>query len=73
VLIFNRNVNFTEVLAQIFESTPKHPNYKRTVAKLDESSVRYIFHLPGDPNRELTLSVLAFNVPTLREGERPQH
>lgn len=74
VLIFNRNVNFTEVLAQIVESTPKHANYKRTIGKLDESSFRYVFHLPGDPNRELTLSVLAFNVPTLREGgDRAQH
>jgi hypothetical protein len=73
VLIFNRNVNFTDVLAQIVESTPKHPHYKRTVAKLDESSVRYVFRLPGDPNRELTLSVLAFNVPTLHEAERAQH
>lgn len=66
VLIFNRNVNFTEVLTKIVESTPKHANYKRTVGKLDESSFRFVFHLPNDRNRELTLSVLAFDVPSMR-------
>lgn len=66
VLIFNRNANFTEVLEKIAEATPKHPNYKRNIGKLDESSFRYIFHQPNDKNRELTLSVLAFDIPTMR-------
>jgi hypothetical protein len=72
VLIFNRNINFTEVLTKIEESTPKHKNYKMTVGKLDESSFRYIFHLPDDQNRELTLTVLAFNVPSIRGGHTDQ-
>jgi hypothetical protein len=66
VLIFNRNVNFTEVLTKIEESVSKHPNFKRTTAKLDESSYRYIFHQPNDRNRELTLTVMAFDVPSTR-------
>lgn len=64
VLIFNRNVNFSEVLKTIAESSPKHRYYKRTVGKLSESSFRYIFHQPNDINRELILTVLAFDVPT---------
>jgi hypothetical protein len=66
VFVFNRNANFTEVLTKIEEATPKHQCYKRTVGKLDESSFRYIFHQPNDRNRELTLTVLAFDIPTLR-------
>jgi len=68
VLIFNRNVNFTEVLTKIAESTPKHKNYKRTVGKLNESSFRYVFHQPNDQNRELTLTLLAFDVPSVRRS-----
>jgi hypothetical protein len=63
VLIFNRNQNFTEVLRKLEESTPKHPNFKRLIAKLDESSFRYVFHQPEDKNREVVLTVLVFNVP----------
>jgi hypothetical protein len=69
VLIFNRNVNFSEVLAKIAESAPKHENFKKTVAKLDESSIRYIFHQTNDRNRELTLTVLAFDVPSMRSRQ----
>jgi hypothetical protein len=63
VLIFNRNQNFTEVLRKIEESAPQHPNFKRVIAKLDESSFRYVFHQPEDKNREVIVTVLAFNVP----------
>ena len=66
ILIFNRNVGFTDVLKKIAESTPKHRNYKRFLSKVDETSFRYIFHFPNDPNRELTLTVLAFDIPTSR-------
>jgi hypothetical protein len=63
VLIFNRNQNFGEVLRKLEESAQQHPNFKRFVGKLDESSFRYVFHQPADKNREVVLSVLAFNVP----------
>jgi hypothetical protein len=63
VFIFNRNVNFTDVLAKIKESVPRHPNFKRAIANSDESNHRYIFHQPNDRNRELILTVMAFDVP----------
>ena len=66
VLIFNRNVNFTEVVAKIKESVPSHKNFKKLLGKLDESSSRYIFHQPNDPNRELILTVMAFDIPSAR-------
>jgi hypothetical protein len=64
LLVFNRNADFTAVLAKIAESAPKHPNFKRDLGKSDESSFRYIFGQPNDVNREITLTVLAFNIPT---------
>ena len=64
IVIFNRTANFTDILNKIVEAVPKHKNYKRPFGKTDESSFRYIFHQPSDPNRELILSILAFDVPT---------
>lgn len=63
VLIFNRNQNFSEVLGKIEEGAQKHPNFKRVIAKTDESSFRYVFHQPEDKNREVILSMLVFNIP----------
>lgn len=68
VLVFNRNAGFTAVLGKIAEVTPKHPNFKRSLGNFGESTFRYIFAQPNDPNREITLSVLAFDVPTQTEG-----
>ncbi len=63
ILIFNRNANFTEVLAKIGEAAPTHPCFKRDLGKGDESTFRYVFHQPADTNRELLLTVMAFDVP----------
>lgn len=63
VLIFSRNQNFSEVLHKLEESAPLHTSFQRFVGKLDESSFQYVFHQPADKNREVILSVLAFNVP----------
>jgi hypothetical protein len=67
LLIFNRNADFTAVLAKIAEITPKHPNVKRDFGKSDESSFQYVFAQPNDPNREIKLAVLAFDIPTLQK------
>ena len=64
VLVFNRNADFSGVLAKIKEAVPKHPSFKREVGALDESAFRYVFAQPNDPNRETILTVLAFDIPT---------
>jgi hypothetical protein len=64
VLVFNRNADFTAVLGKIGENVPKHPNFKRDLGKPNETTFRYIFAQPNDANREITLTVLAFDVPT---------
>jgi hypothetical protein len=64
VILFNRNADFTGVLAKIAETGQKHPNFKRDLGQLDESTFRYVFVQPNDPNREIVLTVMAFDVPT---------
>lgn len=64
VLVFNRNADFTAVLSKIAEITPKHNNFKREIGKSDESTIRYVFGQPNDPNREITLTVMAFDIPS---------
>lgn len=66
VLVFNRNADFTAVLAKIAELVPNHPNFKRNLGKSDESTFRYVFAQPNDASREITLTVLAFDIPTAR-------
>jgi len=64
VIIFNRNADFSAVLAKIAEIGPKHPNFKRDIGKSDESTFRYVFSQPNDVNREISLTVLTFDIPT---------
>ncbi len=63
-MIFNRNKNFTDVLNTIENAVPKHTCYKRFIKKIDETTFQYIFHQPEDNNREMTITILAFNVPS---------
>lgn len=63
ILVFNRGTAASTVLAGVRERTESHPNRKSTTDWKHERGSRYVFHLPGDPNRELTLTVLVFDVP----------
>jgi hypothetical protein len=63
VIVFNRNADFSAVLTKIAEMGPKHPNFKRDLGRLDESTSRYVFSQPNDPNREILLTVVAFDIP----------
>jgi hypothetical protein len=64
LLVFNRRKDFSAVLGTIQEAVPKHPQYKRRLGDFSESGFRFVLHLPGDPNREVYLTVLAFDVPS---------
>ncbi|WP_211286098.1 MULTISPECIES: hypothetical protein [Roseovarius] len=63
VLIFSRNKDFTGVLEKIEESTHKHPNCKKLVKKRNEGSWTYLFGHKDDANREISITVQAYNVP----------
>ena len=63
VIIFNRRKNFSKVLNAIPETVAAHKCYKRFLGKVSESNFRYVFSNRDDSNREMILSVLAFDVP----------
>ena len=63
VIIFNRNKGFTKVLEAIQSTTKAHPNCKRELNKRSETSFRFILSHRDDTNRELTLTIMAFDIP----------
>lgn len=66
VILFNRNRDFSKVLAVIPETVQDHPQFKRELSGSTETIFRYIFANKDDRNRELYLTVMAFDVPTPR-------
>ena len=63
IILFNRRRNFTRVLEAIPETVERHPNYKRRAKGTSEADFKYLFGHRDDPNRELTMAVMAFDVP----------
>lgn len=64
VIIFNRNKDFSKVLAAIQSTVTEHVNCKRVIGAQSETSFKYVFAHRDDANREMTLTVLAFDVPS---------
>jgi len=63
VAIFNRNKDLSNVLKSIRETTESHPNKKKGPDVLGETRFRYTFSNPNDANRELVMTVMAFDIP----------
>lgn len=63
VIIFNRNRDFSKVLAAIPLTAKTHANFKRELHGSTETVFRYCFAHRDDKNRELFLTILAFDVP----------
>jgi hypothetical protein len=66
IVVVNRNRDFSKVLAAIPEAVRLHPQYKRDLQGSKETVFRYLFANRDDRNRELFLTVLAFDVPMRR-------
>jgi hypothetical protein len=66
VVVFNRNRDFSKVLASIPDAVRAHPQYKKDLPGSTETVFRYLFANRDDRNRELYLTVMAFDVPTPR-------
>ena len=63
LLIFNRTTTMSTVLNRIPEIAKKHSRYKTERDYASETGFQYIFGHRDDPNRELILTVLVFDVP----------
>ena len=64
LLVFNRDTNMSTVLERIPETVREHPNSKAERQTDSETEFRYIFGHRDDANREITVSILVFDVPT---------
>ena len=54
IILFNRNKNFSEVLAKLQGAAKAHPHCKRGPTVSGETRFQYVFKNPTDQNRELT-------------------
>ena len=63
LLVFNRDRNMSTVLDRVGKTVKDHPNCKREQPRESETEFRYIFGHRDDPNRELTVTVMVFDVP----------
>lgn len=63
ILLFNRNKNFSRVLASIPQTIMAHPNFQRDDGQRGDTGFRYRFRHKDDPAKILHLTVLAFDVP----------
>lgn len=64
ILLFNRNKNLTAVLEKIPETVATHPNFKRPVDDYSsETGFRFKLGQRDDPAREITTTILVFDVP----------
>jgi hypothetical protein len=64
ILIFNRNKDFSKVLAAIPGTMAAHQNFNRDEGKRSETSFRYEFQHKDDTAKMIHITVLAFDIPT---------
>lgn len=63
ILVFNRNKELSEVLNQIPDVLKSHPNFKKEIQYPSRTGFRCVLAHKDDPNREIILTVLVFEVP----------
>lgn len=69
ILLFNRDRQLSTVLEKVPTVVAEHPNYKRTLNHTSETGFRFVLHQNGDENRDVTLTVLVFDVPAAIDQE----
>jgi hypothetical protein len=68
IIVFNRNKNFSKVLATVRETAMQHPNFEREERSPRPTEYRFVFHRKDDPDRQFKLAVLVFDVPVTSDG-----
>ena len=63
LLIFNRDRIMSTVLEKIPDVVKGHTNFKKELSYDSETGSRYILGHRDDPNKDVTLTVIAFDVP----------
>ncbi|ATW50842.1 hypothetical protein [Streptomyces peucetius] len=70
VLLFVRDKAFSDIVTKALDRLEAHPNFKRR-GSTDEFGTRhdFIFHVDGDPSREVRLAFLPFHLRPLGTGD----
>jgi len=63
LVIFNKNKNLTSVIEKIKEVMDRHEHMKRGPKIEGATRLQYIFGNPGDPNREIAVTVMVYDIP----------
>ena len=63
IFIFNRGRELSKVLAQISPNLAAHPAFVREIPRSGETDFRFVIRHRDDPDRELILTILVFEVP----------
>ncbi len=63
LLVFNRGRNMSTVVERVAKTVRDHPNSKREQSRNSETEFRYVFGHRDDANRELTVTILVFDIP----------
>ena len=66
ILLFNRNKDFSAVLAKIVPTIETHPQVASKVKTIGDTGFRFSLRNRDDPDRIITVTLLAFDVPTDR-------
>jgi hypothetical protein len=64
VFLFNRERNLTTVLGKVVATVHSHPGFVSDVPYDSAIGFRFLLRHPDDPEREVTLTVLGFQVPS---------
>jgi len=63
ILLFNRNKDFSSVLSQIPDTVKSHSHYKKQFVSNSETEFSFVLKSKVDDNRELMVTLLAFDIP----------
>lgn len=63
ILLFNRNKDFSKVLAAIPHTVKSHQKFRKELLQPGETAFRYVFRNKDDDAKDLIVTILAFDVP----------
>lgn len=65
ILLFNKKGNLTKIIEKIPQLVSQHDCYKRTIKISGETEFCFVFSMPNDPNREIIMTIMVFDIPKI--------
>jgi hypothetical protein len=63
LIIFNRNLGFTNVISEAQRAMKDHQHYKSGPTKESETRFRYVLTHPQDKQRDIIVTLMLFDMP----------